>query len=108
MEQKNLANELKERFERLYKDCKIFCVHLNGFSHSVFYKDKDGTKHIDGYSAYAPEQYEDDHKTYNSAGDMAIQSWNKDRTKAFFLGFAHMSYSHDNATEICFEDVSKW
>ena len=99
--------ELLERFERLYKGCKLYCVHLNGFSHSVFYKDEKGTKHIDGYTAYAPEQYEDDHETFNSRGDMAIQSWNKDKTKAFFLGYPHYCYQH-NAQELIYEDVKNW
>lgn len=96
-----------QRFKRLYKDCELYCVHLDGFSHEVFYKDGKGIKHIEGYSAYAPEQYEDDHETFNSRGDMAIQSWNKDVTKALFLGYAHYSYQH-NAEEIIFKDVKGW
>lgn len=95
------------RFKRLYKDATLYCVHLDGFSHSVFYKDKDGKKHIEGYSAYAPEQYQDDHETFNSQGDMAIQSWNKDITKALFLGYAHYCYQN-NAQEIIFQDISRW
>ncbi len=103
----NEKNELQTKFERLYKGCTLYCVHLDGFSHSVFYKDADGKRHIDGYTAYAPEQYEDDHETYNSRGDMAIQSWNKDRTKVLFLGFAHLSYQH-NAKEYVYKDVKEW
>lgn len=98
---------LKERFERLYKNCTLFCVQLDGFSHSLWYKDEKGTRHIDHYSAYNPEHYEDDHETYNDRGQMAMQSWNKDRTKAFFLGYAHYSYQC-NSKEHVFEDVENW
>lgn len=99
--------EFEARFKRLYKNCHLYCIHLDGFSHEVFYKDSKGVKHIEGYSAYASEQFEDDHEAFNSRGDMAIKSWNKDITKALFLGCSHYYYQH-NAKEIIFEDVSKW
>ena len=31
-----------ERFNKIYPDCQLYCIQLNGFSHTVFYKDKDG------------------------------------------------------------------
>ncbi len=102
-----MKNELNQRFNRLYEGCTLFCIHLDGFSHEVFYKDRDGNKHIDGYSAYAPEQYEDDHVTYNRNGDSCIQSWNKDKTKVLFMGCAHISYQ-GNAEEYIYKDVSEW
>lgn len=99
--------DLLNKFNNLYKGCTLFAIHLDGFSHEVFYKDQNGTKHIDGFSAYAPEQYQDDHETYNSRGDMAIQSWNKDRTKVLFLGYPHYSYQN-NAKEIVYKDNKEW
>lgn len=98
---------LQTKFENLYEGCTLYAIHLDGFSHEVFYKDQDGRKHIDGMSAYAPEQYRDDHETYNSRGDMAIQSWNKDKTKVLFTGFPHISYQH-NAKEYVYKDVEEW
>ena len=103
----NEKTELQTKFERLYKGCNLYAIHLDGFSHDVFYKDCDGNRHIDGFSAYAPEQYQDDHETHNSRGDMAIQSWNKDKTKVLFLGFSHYSYQN-NAKEYIYKDVKEW
>ncbi len=100
-------NELLKVFKRLYKGCTLFAIHLDGFSHTVFYKDSDGIKHVDGMSAYAPEQYKDDHKCYNSRGEMAIKSWNKDKTKVLFLGYPHCSYQN-NAKEYVYKDVKEW
>ena len=102
-----MKRELLERFKRLYKGCKLYCVQLDGFSHAVYYKDADGVRHHDGYTAYAPEQYEDDRERYTRDGKMVMFSWNKDRTKAFFLGYPHYSFQH-NAQEIIYEDVKNW
>lgn len=102
-----MKNELLNKFNKLYKNCELFAIHLDGFSHSVFYKDNNGERHIDGMSAYAPEQYEEDHETYNSRGDKAIQSWNKDRTKVLFMGCPHYSYQ-GNAKEYVYKDVEEW
>ena len=95
--------KLLERFGRLYKGCKLYCVHLDGFSHSVFYKDEKGHKHIDGYTAYAPEQY-DAETLYD---DGVYRAWNEDKTKAFFLGYLHYCYQN-NAQELIYEDVKNW
>lgn len=105
--EESTKTELSERFARLFPNCTLFAVHLDGFSHDVFYKDADGVKHIDGYSAYAPEQYEAEHKCYSPRGDYAIKSWNEDRTKALFLGYGHLAYQN-NARELCFKPVSQW
>lgn len=97
----------KERFERLYKGCEIFAAHFDGFSHEVFYKDADGIRHVDEYSAYCPEQYSAPHKAYNQRGDMAIVSFNEDRTKALFMGCGHYAYQN-NAVEMVFKDHVEW
>lgn len=102
-----MKKELLERFNRLYKECTLYCVQLDGFSHALYYKDLNGQRHHDGYTAYAPEQYEEDRERYTKDGKMVIFSWNKDRTKAFFLGYPHFSFQN-NAQEIIFEDVKKW
>lgn len=39
--------DLLNKFNNLYKGCTLFAIHLDGFSHEVFYKDQNGTKHID-------------------------------------------------------------
>ena len=53
----NTKNDIQTKFERIYNGCTLYAIHFNGFSHTVFYKDNNGEKHIDGFSAYAPEQY---------------------------------------------------
>ena len=99
--------ELLERFNRLYKDCTLFCVQFDGFSHALYYKDKDGKRHHEDYSAYAPEQHEEDRERFRTDGNMVIYSFNKDITKAFFLGYAHYAFQN-NAQEVIFKDVEEW
>ena len=96
-------NTLLERFERLYKGCKLYCVHLDGFSHSVFYKDEKGIKHIDGYTAYAPEQH-DESRMFD---DGVFRAWNEDKARALFIGYPHYCYQN-NAQELVYEDVKYW
>lgn len=97
----------KERFERLYKGCEIFAAQFDGFSHKVFYKDADGIRHIDGYSAYCPEQYREPAAFYNSRGEMAVKSFNTDRAKVLFMGCGHYAYQN-NAVEMVFKDLAQW
>ena len=90
---------LQERFERLYPGCKLFCIQLDGFSHTVYYKDKNNNRKIEGFSAYAPEQF-DDFKD-------GIHGWNRDQCKALFMGYPHYAYQH-NAQELIYEDHKNW
>lgn len=91
--------KLKERFERLFPDCTLYAIQLDGFSHSVFYKDVNGNKKIDGYTAYAPEQY--------SNFEDGVHGWNRDQAKALFIDQPHYCYQH-NAQEYCYKPVSEW
>jgi hypothetical protein len=104
MEQKQ---ELQERFNNLYKGCTLYAIHLDGFSHEVFYKDSNKVKHIDEYSSYCPEQKEEDYEAFNSRGDMAIKSFNSNHTDELFKGFAHLSYQN-SAKEYIYQDVENW
>ena len=94
-----MKDKLQKRFEALYPECRLFCIHLDGFSHTVYYKDKNNNKKIEGYSAYAPEQYDD--------FDDGIHGWNRDQCKALFAGVSHYSYQH-NAQEIIYENINRW
>lgn len=98
-----MQNELLNKFNRLYKGCTLYAIHLNGFSHTVFYKDANNEKHIDGVSAYAPEQYDCSSKN----ADGVWRSFNEDRTKVLFLGCPHYSYQN-NAQEYVYKDVKEW
>lgn len=98
-----MKNDLLNKFNRLYKGCTLYAIHLDGFSHEVFYKDANGEKHIDGCTGYAPEQYECSSKH----SDGVWRSWNEDRTKVL-LGTSHFSYSHGNAVEYVYKDVKEW
>lgn len=102
-----VKNELNQRFKRLYPHCELFAIHLDGFSHTVFYKDGNGEKHIDGYTAYAPEQYSQAQRCFSADGDFAWKSWNEDKTKVLFLGMSHLFYQN-NAKEYVYRDVKKW
>lgn len=99
----NDKNIFQTRFERLYKNCKLFAIQLDGFSHTVFYKDCNGNKHIDYMSACAPEQYENEHL----CSDGITRSWNTDKTKVLFLNFFNYHYQN-NAKEYVFKDVKEW
>ena len=94
--------ELLNKFNKLYKNCTLFAIHLDGFSHTVFYKDENGEKHIDGCTGYAPEQY----KCSSKHSDGIWRSWNEDRTKVL-LGTSHYCYQN-NAIEYVYIDVKKW
>jgi len=96
---KDKKDKLKERFNNLYKGCTLYCIQLDGFSHTVYYKDANGNKKIDGYSAYAPEQYDDFFD--------GVHSWNRDQAKALFIDQPHYCYQH-NAQELIYENISKW
>ena len=100
--------ELKERFERLFKGCTIYCVQLDGFSHALYYKDEKGQRHHADYSAYYSERHDaEEYMRYTKDGKAILYSFNMDRVKAFFIGFAHYCYQH-NAQEIIFKDVKEW
>ena len=99
----NEKTELQTKFERLYNGCTLYAIHLDGFSHEVFYKDCDGNRHVDGMSAYAPEQYDCSSKHE----DGVWRSLNEDKTKVLFLGFPHYSYQN-NAKEYVYKDVKEW
>lgn len=98
----NEKTELQTKFERLYKGCTLYAIHLDGFSHSVFYKDANGLKHVDGMTAYAPEQY-----TPANVCNNVSRSWNEDKTKVLFTGFPHYAYQN-NAKEYVYKDVKEW
>ena len=97
--------EFKDRFDRLFKGCDLFCAHFDGFSHEVFYKDAEGKKHIGVYSGYASSCEAEDEQLFD---DGIYRAYSTDRLKALFLGYAHLSYSHGNAQEIVYKDVSLW
>ena len=98
-----MKKELKERFNTIYKGCTLFAVQLNGFSHKVFYKDKDNKKHIDGFSAYSPEQK---CETYLSQGGI-YRSFNDEKAQALLSPYAHYEYQ-GRPNEIIFKSVNEW
>ena len=98
-----MKKELKERFNTIYKGCTLFAVQLNGFSHKVFYKDKDNKKHIDGFSAYSPEQK---CETYLSQGGI-YRSFNDEKAQALLSPYAHYEYQ-GHPIEFTFRCVSEW
>lgn len=100
--------ELLERFERLYKGCKLYCVQFDGFSHALYYKDADGVRHHADYSAYYSEKHDaNEYMRETRDGKHILYSFNLDRTKAFFLGYPHLCFQN-NAQEIIFVDVKNW
>lgn len=99
----NEKNELQTKFEKLYKGCTLHAIHLNGFSHTVFYKDENGEKHVEGVSVYAPEQYTRSSKHE----DNVWRAFNEDKTKVLFLGFPHYAYQN-NAKELVYKDKKEW
>lgn len=99
-----MKQELKERFERLFKDCHLYCVQLNGFSHTIFYKDKDGKKHIAKYSGYASSCEYEKETLYE---DGVYRSYCEDKTKVFFMGYPNYQYQN-NAKELIFENIERW
>lgn len=99
---KTNKNDLLKTFNNLFKGCVLYCIHLNGFSHTVFYKDENGEKHVDGYSAY-----DSTHNIPTKVGDGVWRSWNEDKTKVLFLGYPHHSYQ-GNAKEYVYKDAKEW
>lgn len=79
--------KLQVAFNRLYPNCELYHITINGFSNTVFYKDKNGQRHIDAMSLYSPEQHTVDY--HDEGGN--IESFNEDRTKVLFMGFGHGS-----------------
>lgn len=54
----NLKNELKEKFNKIYGEgFRLLAIHLDGFSHSVFYDEGNAESkvQIERFSACAPE-----------------------------------------------------
>lgn len=98
-----MKKELKKRFNEIYKDCTLYAVQLNGFSHKVFYKDNDNKKHIDAFSAYSPEQK---CETYLSQGGI-YRSFNDEKAHALLSPYAHYEYQGRPA-EIVFKSVNEW
>lgn len=78
-------DKLEAVFKRLYRNCELYAILLDSFSHHVLYFDENGRKHIDGYSACAPEQHYAER--LNEIGN--IVSFNEDRTKVLFAGYNH-------------------
>ena len=98
----DIKAKLLEVFNRLYQNCELYHITLNGFSHTVFYKDHDGNRHIDGISFFAPEQHYADYQ--DEGGN--IESFNEDRTKVLFMGFNHSDYQN-NPMNLDYTD-KKW
>lgn len=96
--------DFEARFKRLYPNCELYCVHLNGFSHSVFYKDKDGNKHIGVMSNYASSCEVREEEQYD---DGVYRAYSTDRLKALFLGYPNYAYQC-NAKEVVFKPVARW
>lgn len=98
-----MKENLKKRFNEIYKNCTLYAVQLNGFSHKVFYKDNDNKKHIDGFSAYSPEQKSE---TYLSQ-DGIYRSFNDEKAQALLSLYAHYRYQ-GRAKEIVFKNANEW
>ena len=103
MEGRKMKKELNERFNTIYKGCTLYAVQLNGFSHKVFYKDKDNKKHIDTFSAYSPEQKNEEQLHY----DNVYRSFNDEKTWAFLSSYSHYNYQ-GRPIEFTFRCVSEW
>ena len=84
MNKTEAKKELKARFLKAFPKCKIACVHLNGFTHEVFYIDENGKRAKATYSAY----YVDDANI-------------NEQLKQVFSGYYHETYKH-NPTELIF------
>ena len=98
-----MKKNLKERFNEIYKDCTLYAIQLNGFSHKVFYKDAENKKHIDTFSAYSPEQKNETQLSQDSI----YRSFNDKKAQALLSFCPHYEYQ-GNATEIVFESVNRW
>lgn len=98
-----MKNELLNKFNKLYENCDLFAIQLNGFTHTIFYKDRRGTKHIDRYSAYASEEHEES----TLCSDGSFRAFNEDKIKILFLGVPHYSYKY-NPQELIYKNVKSW
>ena len=97
--------QFKKDFEKVFKGCKLYCLQLNGFSHTIFYKDSKGYKHIGVYSGYAsPCECDDEETLYD---DNVYRSYSTQQLKELLGNFGHWCYQH-NAKEIIFENHCKW
>ena len=57
MNKTELKRQIKTDFLAIYgKDCKILAVQLNGFSHKVFYENKQGNTVIEEFSPWTTMQ----------------------------------------------------
>lgn len=96
--------ELKQHFKTIYKNCTLYCIQLNGFSHRIFYKDKNGNKYIESYSGYANKQ---EYKQLEQCYDGIFRSYCGAKSILFFNGIPHYCYQN-NATELLFKDIKTW
>ncbi len=97
---------VKEMFAKNFKDCDLFCVQLDGFMHTIYYKDKHLAKHIATYTNVAPEQYMEERMN----PDGVYRSHNADEAKSFFedIGCDSNYFFQHNAQEVIFKDVKEW
>lgn len=102
-----MKNELLKTFNNLYKGCTLYAIHLDEFTHTVFYKDSEGNRHVDYVSGY-DSSHDDDHVVENAYGQKVTRSYNKDKTKVLFSSYSHLQYSHGNAKEIVYKDNKEW
>lgn len=77
-----MNNTLKERFEKVFKGKRLLAIHLDGFSHSIFFDsgNKDSMIEREEYSGY----------THNTK-----------ELEYVFQGIGHLSYQN-NAKEIVY------
>ena len=98
-----MKENLKKRFNEVYKGCELFAIQLNGFSHKVFYKDTENKKHIDTFSAYSLEQKE----KASLSQDGIYRSFNDEKAQALLSLYAHSNYQ-GCAQEIAFKSANEW
>ena len=98
-----MKENLKKRFNEIYKGCELYAVQLNGFSHKIFYKDNENKKHIDTFSACSPEQKSETHLSQ----DNIYRSFNDTKAQALLSPYAHYEYQ-GRAKEIVFKNVNEW
>lgn len=84
MTKTEMKKQLKAQFEKQFPKCKIACIHLNGFTHEVYYINEEGKRAKATYSAY----YVDD-------------AFINEKLKEVFSGFYHEAFKH-NPTEILY------
>lgn len=85
---------LKERFERLYKGKRLLAIQLNGFTHAVFYDEKEEGAPVDDYKV--------DHYSGCMSGEESRgYGMNDDKVVALFIGYPNYQYQN-NAQEIVY------